>query len=95
MEHVIKKTRALKAKLLKLNDSEEISNSEIRENLLERKEWEKKRDDIVIIMEKTQEDTIGTEVETRPIKDLVDNLASKDIMDWLMRLKFQSTVFAI
>ena len=68
--------KALKVKLLKLDNSEEMNDSEVQENLLESKEWEKNMNDIVILMEKAQEDAIGTRVETRPMKDLVDNLVA-------------------
>ena len=36
----------------------------------------REKDDIVLTMEKTQEDAIGTEVETKPMKDLVYNLST-------------------
>ena len=73
MEQVMKKARALKMKLLKL---EEMHDSQVREKLLESKEWQKMKDGIVMLMEKTQEDAIGTRVDMRPMKDLVDNLVT-------------------
>ena len=69
IKQVMRKAMTLNNKVLTLIDLKDL------ENLLESKEWEKK-DEIVSMMEKALEDTIGTEVETKPMKDLVYDLTT-------------------
>ena len=75
MGQVMEKAQALRSKLNLIDDPKQMHDPEMREKLMESKEWERIKDGIVMAMEKTQEDSIGTRVDLKPMVDRVNALA--------------------
>ena len=75
MGQVMEKAQILRSKLNQVDDPKQMHDSDVHKKLLESKEWEKTLDGIVTMMEKTQEDSIGTDVDLKPMKDGVNTLS--------------------
>ena len=58
MNNHLKKTKALKDKIEALGDCDDMSEQEIRKNLLDSKDWEKKVDALMLAKEGIEEETV-------------------------------------
>ena len=76
MDQVKEKAQILRSKLNQMDDPKQMHNSEVCEKLLESKEWEKTQDGIITMMEKMQEDGIGTGVDLKPMTDRVEAVSN-------------------
>ena len=59
MENHLKKTKALNETILAIGNCDEMSEQEVRKNLMESKEWEKKVDNLLTGKETIDEETVG------------------------------------
>ena len=59
MENHLKKTKALKDTISAIGNCDEMSEQDVRKNLIESKEWEKKVDSLLTGKETIDEETVG------------------------------------
>ena len=72
MQNHLKKTKSLNDTIIAIGDCEKMSEQEIRKNLLESKDWEKKLDSLTAAKEIIDEETIGMTFDSN-IKKEVDS----------------------
>ena len=68
------KSVAIKNKILKVKKAAEMTDNEVREHIIESKEWEKSVKELVSSREKAEEDLVGLDVEANEITDLKENV---------------------
>ena len=73
MENHLKKTKALNETILAVGNCDEMSEQEVRKNLMESKEWEKKVDNLLTGKETIDEETVGLELDEDLKSSVRDN----------------------
>ena len=73
MENHLKKTKALNETILAVGNCDEMSEQDVRKNLIESKEWEKKVDNLLTGKETIDEETVGLELDEDLKSSVRDN----------------------
>ena len=63
MKNHLKKTKVLKETILLLPDCQDMSEQEVRKNLLDLMNWERKIDDLTSTKETIDEETVSLDVD--------------------------------
>ena len=61
-------------KILKVKKVAEMTDNEVREHIIESKDWERSVKDLVLSREKAEEDLVGLDVEDKEISELKENV---------------------
>ena len=93
MNHHLKKTKALKETIEALTDCKDMSEQEIRKNLLESKNWEKKVDDLTSVKETIDEDIVSLDVDGSLKAEVEDefDLLVESVQNKIKELKLLDT----